>query len=104
MKGFDMGTSGGKVGSFFKTTALMKSIISAREAPRRTTSRSECSTVENRQVRIWPSAVRRIREQAPQNGSVTGAIIPISPGALSANRKREDVSEPRAKSTGTKGN
>ena len=44
------------------------------------------STVEKRQVLICPSAVRRIREQAPQKGSVTGAIIPISPGAPSAKR------------------
>ena len=70
-------------------------MISAREAPSRTTSRSECSTVEKRQVRIWPSAVNRMREQAPQKASVTGAMMPISPGAPSAKRKREAVSEPR---------
>src|SRR5712671_4312976 len=57
----------------------MKSIISERDAPLRTTSRSECSTVEKRHVRIWPSAVSLMREQAPQKGSDTGAIIPISP-------------------------
>ncbi len=34
----------------------------------------------NRQVRSFPSAVRRIREQWPQKGCVTGAIRPISPG------------------------
>ena len=58
----------------------------AREAPCADTSRRECSTVENRQVRIWPSAVSRMREQAPQKGSVTGAMMPISPGAPSAKR------------------
>src|SRR6266850_2310843 len=66
-------------------------MISARLAPSRTTSRNECSTVEKRQVRIWPSAVRRMREQAPQKASVTGAMMPISPGAPSAKRKLEDV-------------
>jgi len=55
-------------------------------APVRITSRNECSTVEKRQVRIWPSAVSRMREQAPQKGSVTGAMMPISPGAPSAKR------------------
>src|SRR6266705_1548429 len=32
-----------------------------------------------RQVRIWPSAVRRIRSQWPQNGLVTDAIKPTWP-------------------------
>ena len=41
--------------------------------------------VEKRQVRIWPSAVRRMREHWPQNISVTGAMMPISPSAPSAN-------------------
>src|SRR4249920_1299981 len=85
-------------GSFFITTERMKSMISDLLEPSRSTSRSECSTWENRQVRIWPSAVSRIREQAPQKGAVTGAIIPISPGAPSLKRYREDVSDPRATS------
>ena len=35
-------------------------------------------------MRRLPSAVRRSLEQAPQNGIVTGAMMPISPGAPSA--------------------
>ena len=37
-------------------------------------------------MRICPSAVSRMREHWPQNISVTGAMIPISPGAPSAKR------------------
>jgi len=37
------------------------------------------SQVENRQVRSFPSGVTRTRLQAPQKGSVTLAIMPISP-------------------------
>ncbi|HLA95184.1 MAG TPA: hypothetical protein VK612_05640, partial [Pyrinomonadaceae bacterium] len=70
----------------------MKSTISSRLAPLRVMSRRLCSVVEKRQVRIWPSAVSLIREQAPQNISVTGEISPISPGDQSANLYFQDVS------------
>ena len=59
--------------------------------------------MEKRQVLICPSAVRRMREHAPQKGSLTGAMMPISPGAPSAKRQREEVSEPRRTSAGTSG-
>ena len=35
--------------------------------------------VSNRQVRNWPSAVRRTRSQSPQNGFVTLGMTPTSP-------------------------
>ena len=47
----------------------------------------------NRHVRSFPSAVRRIREQCPQKGWVTGAINPISPRP-SANRYFRERVEP----------
>ena len=48
--------------------------------------RRSYSAVENKQVRICPSAVTRILEHAPQNASVTAEMIPISPLHPSANR------------------
>ena len=53
--------------------------------PSRSGARRSVSFMENRQVRSIPSAVRRMRLQSPQNGSVTGEMKPISP-LPSANR------------------
>ena len=42
-------------------------------------SRSDVSSCENKQLRIIPSVVSRVRSQSPQNGCVTAAITPICP-------------------------
>ena len=51
-------------------------------------SRMLWSIIENKHVRRLPSAVSRSLAHSPQNGIVTGAMIPISPGAPSANAYR----------------
>ena len=48
-------------------------------APRRICACRSWSHTENRQVRILPSLVMRMRLQCPQKGCDTGAMIPISP-------------------------
>ena len=65
--------------SFCQTTPLSHSAISSSDAPPRRRERKSCSFTLNRQVRILPSAVSRMRLQWPQNGSLTGAMMPISP-------------------------
>src|SRR5688500_4310580 len=82
----------------------MNLTISSREAPLRRMPRRSYSVVENRHVRIWPSAVRRMREQAPQNISVTGAMMPISPGEPSVNSYFHAVEVPRDVSLRRRGN
>src|SRR6267378_1721109 len=71
--------------SFSVTMARIRSSMSWSEAPLRSRARRSWSSLLKRQVRTLPSAVRRMREQWPQKGCVTGAIRPISPGAPSAN-------------------
>jgi hypothetical protein len=62
-----------------QTASRISSSSSASVAPARIGSRRSVSFIENRQVRSSPSAVRRIRLQSPQKGSVTGEMKPISP-------------------------
>jgi len=55
--------------------------------PSRIRSRSECSSSENKQFRIAPSAVSRSRLHVPQKGCVTLEMSPISPWpSTNANR------------------
>ena len=49
------------------------------QAPSRIWACRSWSQTENRQVRILPSEVMRMRLQCPQKGCDTGAMIPISP-------------------------
>lgn len=55
--------------------------ISSSGAPERSAARRSVSSRANRQVRTWPSAVRRVRSQAEQNGRVTEAMTPTRWGA-----------------------
>ena len=64
--------------SFCHTTCFSQSTNSSSLAPARNFVRRSCSVTLKRQVRILPSAVKRMRLQWPQNGSVTGAMMPIS--------------------------
>src|ERR1019366_6305626 len=57
-------------GNFAHTARRKSRAISASLPPPRTTSRTVCSSSENRQLRIAPSAVNRRRLQVPQNGWV----------------------------------
>jgi len=50
--------------------------ISSSDAPPRKRERKSCSVKLNKQVRILPSAVSRMRLQWSQNGSLTGAMMP----------------------------
>ena len=51
-----------------------------RRSRRRASARAgRTRAVANRQVRNWPSAVRRTRSQSPQNGLVTVGITPTVP-------------------------
>ena len=45
-------------------------------APDRIAVRRSDSSRPNRQLRIWPSAVSRVRSQSPQNGRVTLPMMP----------------------------
>src|SRR5579883_1450509 len=65
--------------SLWRTTPRMKSASSASVEPRRIWAWRSWSQTENRQVRILPSEVRRMRLQCPQKGLETGAMMPISP-------------------------
>ncbi len=69
--------------------------ISSSGAPERRAARRSVSSVANRQVRIWPSAVRRVRSQAAQNGRVTEAITPTRCGPPSTSQ-RSAGAEPRS--------
>ena len=64
-------------------------------APRRRASRRSDSSVANRQVRNWPSAVSLTRSHAPQNGFVTDGITPTVPRP-SRYRHRSAGAAPRA--------
>lgn len=55
-------------GCFVATAAIQSSINSSSVAPARIGVRRSDSSLANRQLRIWPSAVRRTRSQSPQNG------------------------------------
>src|SRR5215216_5170536 len=52
---------------------------SSSPAPERRTERRSYSVVANRQVRTWPSAVRRMRSHWAQKARVTEAITPTAP-------------------------
>ena len=69
----------GGAASFFWITPRMNSANSSSEAPRRIWPCRSWSQTENRQVRILPSEVMRMRLQCPQKGCDTGAMMPISP-------------------------
>ena len=56
-----------------------KLAMSSSVAPLRTRCRTSCSRSEKRQVRIFPSAVKRRRLHWPQKGIETGAMMPNSP-------------------------
>ena len=64
---------------FFLDTPRMNSANSSSLAPRRIWACRSWSQTENRQVRILPSLVMRMRLQCPQKGCETGAMMPISP-------------------------
>ena len=57
------------------------------DAPPRSSPRRSVSVRANRQERIWPSAVRRVRSQAPQNGRVTDAMTPTTAGPPSTTHR-----------------
>ena len=57
-------------------------MISSSLAPERSRERRSASWSANKQLRIWPSAVSRVREQFSQNGRVTEAMIPSHPGRV----------------------
>ena len=76
--------------SLRQTASRMICSSSASLAPARIGSRRSVSLSEKRQVRSMPSAVRRMRLQSPQNGSLTGEMKPISP-CPSAKRQRRAV-------------
>ncbi|OGF21882.1 MAG: hypothetical protein A2V63_04870 [Candidatus Eisenbacteria bacterium RBG_19FT_COMBO_70_11] len=61
------------------TAARSSSAISESLAPPRIALRKSYSRSANRQVRICPSAVSRMRSQWPQKGRVTEAITPTLP-------------------------
>ena len=61
-----------------------QSAISSSPAPPRSRPRRSVSSWLNRQLRTWPSAVSRVRSQAPQNGWVTLAITPTLAGLPTA--------------------
>ena len=61
------------------TASRMICSTSASLAPPRSGVRRSVSLSENRHVRSRPSAVRRMRLQSPQKGSLTGLMKPIEP-------------------------
>ena len=65
--------------SLRQTASRMICSSSSSLAPARSGPRRSVSLSENRQVRRRPSAVRRMRLQSPQNGSLTGLMKPIRP-------------------------
>src|SRR5206468_1863312 len=77
--------------SLCQTTSCKYDCSSTSEAPPRRRERRSCSSMLKRQVRILPSAVNRNRLQCPQNGSLTGAMIPTS--ADEPTRQRRAVSD-----------
>ena len=56
------------------------SAMAPSSAPSRRSARRSVSSWPNRQFRTWPSAVRRVRSQAPQNGCETLAMTPTRTG------------------------
>src|SRR5215207_4285910 len=78
--------------SLWATASMKRSASSRSVAPARRGVRRSHSSIEKRQVRSWPSAVRRMRLQVAQNGSLTGLMKPISP-TPSANRNRCEVED-----------
>ena len=68
-------------------------MISSSLAPERSRERRSASWSANKQLRIWPSAVSRVREQFAQNGRVTEAMIPSHPGRVC--RELTDLSLPK---------
>ena len=64
-------------------------------APPRSSARRSVSVRANRQLRIWPSAVSRVRSQAPQNGRVTEPITPTVHGPPSTSH-RSAGADPRS--------
>ncbi len=58
-------------------------------------ARRSVSSVANRQVRTWPSAVRRVRSQAEQNGRVTEAMTPTRCGPPSTTQRSAGASRAR---------
>jgi len=69
---------------FLQHDVAVYSMISARVLPVRTTSRSECSTVDKRQSNLAIGGQGDARA-GPQKLR-TGAMMPISPGGAIANR------------------
>ncbi len=81
---------------------------SGRRSPRRRRRRAgpprrSDSSRANRQLRTWPSAVRRTRSQSPQNGRVTEAITPTVAGPPST-RNSSAGALPRGSSAGERSN
>ena len=68
------------------TVPRMSSASSASSAPERIGPRRSVSSSENRHARTAPSAVMRSRLQVSQKGSETEEMVPMPPGAPSANR------------------
>ena len=59
-----------------------RAATSSSVSPARIASRRSNSSLANRHVRNWPSAVRRTRSQSPQNGLVTVGMTPTVPRAV----------------------
>ena len=71
-------------GIFPRTQERSIPSISPSSPPARRIGSRSYSVVENRQLRSWPSAVRRSRSQSPQKGAVTEAMTPTEWGPPSS--------------------
>ena len=86
-------------GSFARVAIRQRSASSASVAPSRIGVRRSDSSRANRQLRICPSAVSRVRSQVPQNERVTEAMIPTVAGPPSTSQ-RSAGAEPRSSLSG----